>query len=151
VFWVPTPAPKRLANMPDVTSQVTGGSNPDVQAMHIVIVGLGLIGASFAAALRQAGFAGRITGVVRSSATGEQALQQRLVDAVHHDIGAAVSDADVVLLAVPMLAMEAQLQGMVATLPDAAIVTDAGSVKGYFAQLFEQPVAAGTGSSHCRC
>jgi len=84
-----------------------------VQSMHIVVVGLGLIGASFAAALKKAGFAGRITGVVRRAATGDEALRRGIVDDVHEDVAEAVRGADVVMLAVPMLAMKAQLAALV--------------------------------------
>jgi len=106
--------------------------------MHIVVVGLGLIGASFAASIRGAGFTGTLTAVVRSEASGQQALESNLVDAVSLDIAEAVKSADVVMLAVPMLAMKAQMESMQATLPDTTIVTDVGSVKGFFVEMASQ-------------
>lgn len=100
--------------------------------MHLVIVGLGLIGASFAAAVKKAEFDGRITAVVRSDASGALAVERGLADAYSLDVSAAVTDADVVMLAVPMLAMRERLNEMAKTLPAQAVVTDVGSVKGYF-------------------
>ena len=100
--------------------------------MHIVVVGLGLIGASFTAAIQKAGFTGQLTAVVRSAEAGKEAVARSLVHAYSTDLSSAVTDADVVMLAVPMLAMRAQLNAMADTLPDSAIVTDVGSVKGYF-------------------
>jgi prephenate dehydrogenase len=106
---------------------------------HIVTVGLGLIGASFTAALKKTEFSGTITAVVRNEAAGQEAVKLGLVDAYSTDIAAAVQTADVVMLAVPMLAMEQQLAAMASTLPDTAVVTDVGSVKRPFA---EQALAA---------
>lgn len=100
--------------------------------MHIVVVGLGLMGASFSAAIRKAGFEGRITAVVRNATSGENAVKRSLADAYSLDIKDAVQTADVVMLAVPMLAMRTQLDAMAPHLPNSAIVTDVGSVKGVF-------------------
>ncbi len=106
---------------------------------RIVTVGLGLIGASFTSALKKTDFSGHITAVVRNAATGQEAVDLGLVDTYSTDVASAVQTADVVMLAVPMLAMEQQLNAMAATLPDTAIVTDVGSVKQPFA---EQALAA---------
>ncbi len=100
--------------------------------MHIVVVGLGLIGASFTAAIRQAGFGGQITAVVRNELSGAKAVERSLADAFSTDVRQAVSTADVVMLAVPMLAMREQLEAIAPHLPDTAVVTDVGSVKGFF-------------------
>ena len=102
--------------------------------MHIVVVGLGLIGASFSAALRVAEFSGEITAVVRNEAAGQLAVSRSLADNYSTDIAGAVKTADLVMLAVPMLAMKQQLAAMAAHLPNDAIVTDVGSVKGYFVE-----------------
>ncbi len=99
---------------------------------RITIVGLGLIGASFALALKKSGFAGSITGVVRTARTGQRALELGAVDKIATSTADGVKDADVVLLAVPMLSMRAQLEAMRGKLPVGAIITDAGSVKGCF-------------------
>lgn len=100
--------------------------------MHIVVVGLGLIGASFTAALGEAGFSGEITAVVRNEASGKLAVSRSLAHNFSTNIADAVKTADVVMLAVPMLAMKQQLVAMAEHLPNTAVVTDVGSVKGYF-------------------
>ena len=106
--------------------------NTPMNNLRVCIIGLGLIGGSFAAALKQAGFRGHIQAVVRSTATAKLALAQGLVDAVTEDAVTAVADADVILLSVPMLAMRGQLEMLHDRIKPTAIVTDAGSVKSCF-------------------
>jgi len=96
---------------------------------HLVIVGVGLIGGSVSLALQRAGVVGRVTGVGRSRENLELAQRIGIVDAWSHDVGEAVRDADVVLLAVPMNAYAPVFAAMADTLPDRAVVTDAGSTK----------------------
>lgn len=96
---------------------------------NICVVGMGLIGGSFSSALKKAGYAGQITGVVRDSAKGAQAVERGVVDDATTDIAKAVANTDLVLLAVPMLSMRAQLEKMAPALQPHTIVTDAGSVK----------------------
>ena len=96
---------------------------------HLVIVGTGLIGGSLSLALKKAGMVERVTGVGRSRANLELAHELAIVDDWTHDIAAAVSDADMVVLAVPMTAYESVFAAMAASLPATAIVSDAGSTK----------------------
>lgn len=96
---------------------------------HLVIVGVGLIGGSVSLALKRAGIVGRVTGVGRSRENLELAEELGIVDAWTHDIAEAVADADLVLLAVPMNAYASIFSAMAETLPDLAVVTDAGSTK----------------------
>ncbi len=99
---------------------------------HLAIVGVGLIGGSFALALKAAGFEGEIVGAGRREEPLRKALQLGVIDRWCADPAAAAEGAGLVLLAVPMLAMPAVLQRIAPALPDAAVVTDAGSVKGSF-------------------
>ncbi|MDX8408413.1 MAG: prephenate dehydrogenase [Mariprofundaceae bacterium] len=96
---------------------------------HLVIIGTGLIGGSLALALRKAGAVRRVTGVGRSADNLRTALQLGIVDDWSQDIGAAVSDADVVVLTVPMGAYADVLEAMADSLPADAVLTDAGSTK----------------------
>jgi len=96
---------------------------------HLVIIGTGLIGGSLALALRQAGVVERITGVGRSAENLKQAMQLGVVDDVSHDAAAAVVDADVVLLAVPVGAYAAVFADIAEHLRADTIVTDVGSTK----------------------
>jgi len=96
---------------------------------HLVVIGTGLIGGSLALALKKAGVVERVTGVGRNRDNLELAEASGIVDGWSHDIAAAISDADVVVVAVPMAAYESVFAAMADTLPATAIVTDAGSTK----------------------
>ena len=96
----------------------------------LVIFGVGLIGGSLALALRQAGYCETIVGCSRNAAHLQQAVDLGVIDSFTLDPQAAVRDADMVLLAVPMGAMGALLQQIKPALPADAILTDAGSTKG---------------------
>ncbi|ASJ75221.1 prephenate dehydrogenase [Granulosicoccus antarcticus] len=98
----------------------------------LCIVGLGMIGGSLAGALKQANFPGKIVALVRSEATGVRGLELGLIDAFSVNAADVICDADVVMLAVPMLSMREQMQLIKEHLKPAAIVTDAGSVKAPF-------------------
>ena len=97
---------------------------------HVVIIGIGLIGGSLARALKEQGAADRITGVARSQQTLDKALELGVVDAVEQDAGAAVENADIVVLATPVATINTLLNTITDHLPEHCIVTDAGSVKG---------------------
>jgi prephenate dehydrogenase len=95
----------------------------------IVVVGAGLIGGSFALALRQAGAVSEIVGVGRTPATLEAARQRGLIDRAA-PMAEAARDADLVLLAAPVAQTEALLRELAPHLHAGCLVTDAGSVKG---------------------
>ena len=94
-----------------------------------VIIGLGLIGGSLAAALKEQGLARQVVGVARSQSTREKGLALGLVDEAHEDPAAAVAGADLVFLAVPVRAMAPVMRAMAPALGPATLVTDGGSVK----------------------
>ena len=104
----------------------------------VVIIGVGLLGGSFALALREAGLARRIVGVCRSTGTAEQALRLNVVDEAPSSAAEAVVDADLVVLATPMLTLEAILADIAPCLSDTCIVTDVGSVKLPLVNLVQQ-------------
>jgi prephenate dehydrogenase len=94
----------------------------------VVIVGVGLIGGSFARALKKAGAVRHVVGIERSAAYGERALALGIVDEVATDF-AAVADADMVLLAAPVAQTGKILAAMAPHLSPGTVVTDAGSTK----------------------
>ena len=96
----------------------------------IVIFGVGLIGGSFASALRQAGAAEQIVGVGRTAATLARAKELGLIDVASTSIEEALHDADLVLLAVPVAQTEKMLAEIKPWLQPHTVVTDAGSIKG---------------------
>ncbi|HXH72665.1 MAG TPA: prephenate dehydrogenase/arogenate dehydrogenase family protein [Mariprofundaceae bacterium] len=95
----------------------------------LVVIGVGLIGGSFALALRRAGLVRHVTGVGRGRGNLEAAQRLGIVDDWTADAAEAVKGADMVLLAVPMGAYESVLASIDGTLSPDAIVTDAGSTK----------------------
>jgi len=94
----------------------------------LAIVGVGLIGGSFALAARAAGCVGQITGVGRSRANLERAKALGVIDA-DATLAEAVRGADVVLLAMPVGATAAVLRAIAPHLHAGTVVTDAGSTK----------------------
>lgn len=97
---------------------------------HVAILGLGLIGGSVAAGIRERGLAGRITAFDQDTASLEQALDSGLVDATASSVKEAVAEADLVVVAVPVLAMEAVFAELAPVFDrDDVVVTDVGSVK----------------------
>lgn len=91
-----------------------------------------MIGGSFAAALKKAGFGGEIVALVRSESTGERGLALGIVDRFSTEPKEVIENADLIMLAVPMLSMREQMSAIAEFLGPDAIVTDAGSVKGPF-------------------
>jgi len=96
---------------------------------HLVVVGVGLIGGSFALDLRKHGLVARITGVGRGPANLNKALELGIVDAVSEDLASVAREADLVLLAVPVGAMPALFARLAPVLPAHCLLTDAGSTK----------------------
>ncbi len=95
----------------------------------LVIVGVGLIGGSLALALRQAGAVKEIVGVGRSRENLETARQLGIINRIETGLASAIKDADVIVLAVPVAAMQTTLKELAPHLPPGAIVTDVGSTK----------------------
>lgn len=93
------------------------------------IIGMGLIGSSIARAARLHGLATRIIGGDLSPDVCERALGLGLVDHMTTDLGAAVRDADLVILCVPVGAMAVVGEQIALHLKTGAILSDVGSVK----------------------
>ena len=96
----------------------------------IVVFGVGLIGGSFALALRRAEAVGEVVGFGRSTATLEQAKQLGIIDRIGTDVAAEVRDADIVLLATPVGQMAELMARIAPHLGSHTLVTDGGSTKG---------------------
>ena len=104
----------------------------------LVICGVGLIGGSLALALRQANYCQTIVGCSRNAEHLQTAVDLGVIDSFTTDPQAAVQEADMVLLAVPMGAMRRLLEQIKPALPADAILTDAGSTKGSVVAEVEQ-------------
>ncbi len=95
----------------------------------LVVCGVGLIGGSFALALKRAGDVGRVVGIGRSRAPLERALALGVIDEIAEGWADALDGADMVLLAAPVGQMDAIMAAMAPHLRPGTIVTDAGSTK----------------------
>lgn len=96
---------------------------------RVALIGLGLIASSMAHAMRARGLAGEIVGHARSAETRAVALELGFCDRVCVTAAEAVRGADLVVLAVPVGAMEAIAVEISPHLVPGATVTDVGSVK----------------------
>jgi prephenate dehydrogenase len=95
----------------------------------LVIFGVGLIGGSFAMALRQADFVRQIVGFGRSMENMSSALGTYVIDEIGMDPATAVKDADLVVLAVPVGQMGPIMAAIAPHLAPHTVVTDMGSTK----------------------
>ncbi|AFU97725.2 bifunctional prephenate dehydrogenase/3-phosphoshikimate 1-carboxyvinyltransferase [Simiduia agarivorans] len=99
----------------------------------LVVVGLGLIGSSLAAGLKQRGRVGRVLGVARRTETLQEAQSMGIIDAGAlslSELSGELVPGDVVFISVPTLAVESVLDECKACLPAGIIITDGASVKG---------------------
>jgi len=100
-----------------------------VVANRLAVVGLGLIGGSLARALRDAGVVGSISGFDSDPEQVRLARELGVIDTGAASAAEAVAGADVVVIAVPVLATQAALESCRAGLRSDATVTDVGSTK----------------------
>lgn len=101
---------------------------------RVSIIGLGLIGSSIARAVRETMPTVRLTGHDASAEVRETVRALQLCDDVADTPGAAVTDADLVILCVPVGAIGEAATALAADLPADAIVSDVGSSKSGIAQ-----------------
>ena len=95
----------------------------------IVIFGAGLIGGSFALALRKANAVGEGVGFGRSETTLQQAMQLGIIDRIGQDAAAEAGDADLILLATPVGQMAEIMARIAPHLGALTLITDGGSTK----------------------
>ena len=94
--------------------------------MKLAVIGVGLIGGSFALALKQAKAVSHVVGVGRNAANLKLALERGIIDSSAPDPATAARGADLILISTPV----AQFPAVLASLADAkAIITDGGSTK----------------------
>lgn len=93
------------------------------------LIGCGLMGGSFALALKKAGLVKRVVGYSKSPTTTERARQLGVIDVEAPSALLAVAGADIVLLAVPVSATEAALKSIKHLVTPQMLVMDVGSTK----------------------
>lgn len=116
---------------------------PPAHIQRIALVGTGLIGASIGLALYAHGFTGEITGIDTSADERAAALRIRAVSSIAGDAEqrqAALQAADLILLAVPVLAILDWTQKLASTLRPGQLVTDVGSTKAAIADAAQRLV-----------
>ena len=101
----------------------------NIKIKHLTIIGVGLIGGSFARALRQAGMVEHISGCGRSSEHLQKALDLGVIDDYFLDIKDAVKNADLIFIATPVGSFQQILSQIKNAMKEGAIITDAGSTK----------------------
>ncbi|WP_293449872.1 prephenate/arogenate dehydrogenase family protein [Planktotalea sp.] len=96
---------------------------------RVALIGLGLIASSLYWAIKRDGLAGEVTGYARSAETRETAREIGLCDRICESAVEAVEGADLVILCVPVGAMDQVAREIAPALQAGATVTDVGSVK----------------------
>lgn len=96
----------------------------------VVVIGVGLIGGSFALALKRAGVVREVVGMGRSAQALERALALGLVDSITTSAQQAMEGASLVLVAAPVAQTKAILAALLPHLQEGTVITDAGSTKG---------------------
>ena len=97
---------------------------------RLALIGCGLMGGSFALALRQAGLVAHVAGFSASDNTRRKALALGVIDSACTSAAQAAEGADLVLVAVPVRATEDTLRAIDPVLAPTALVMDVGSTKG---------------------
>ena len=110
---------------------------------RVAIIGVGLIGGSLAISLREKGLAENIIGVGRGKENLERAKELGVVDLFTHDIAEAVKDADLVVVAVPVVSSIGVIKDALKGMKKGAILTDVGSVKGALIDEIDNDVPGG--------
>src|SRR5512137_2364995 len=93
------------------------------------LIGCGLMGGSFALALKRAGLVKRVVGYSKSPSTTERAKKLGVIDVAAESALLAVSGSDIVLVAVPVAATETTLKAIRHLVEPGVLVMDVGSTK----------------------
>lgn len=104
----------------------------------VLIVGLGLIGGSFAKALKSRKVVSQVSGFDLNASECRLGLKLGVIDVIAEDLSVAVTEADLVLLAVPVKAIETVLAQIQPWLREDTLLTDVGSTKSNIVAAAEQ-------------
>lgn len=96
---------------------------------HLCVIGVGLIGGSFARAVRAEGVCNRITGVGRNLDNLQKAVDLGVIDDFSFDIIKSAQDADFIMISIPVGSYNEVLSELKDVWSDKAVYTDAGSTK----------------------
>jgi prephenate dehydrogenase len=93
------------------------------------VIGCGLMGGSFALALKRAGLVKRVVGYSKSPSTTEKAKRLGIIDTIAESALLAVSGSDIVLIAVPVAATESTFKAIRHLIEPGVLIMDVGSTK----------------------
>ena len=110
------------------------------------LIGCGLMGGSFALALKKAGLVKRVVGYSKSPTTTARALQMGVIDVEAPSALLAAAGADLVLIAVPVGATESTLKSIKHLVTPEMLIMDVGSTKTDVAQAARNALGAQVGS-----
>lgn len=110
---------------------------------RLAVIGVGLIGGSFALALRKSGAVGSVVGFDSDRSNIETALALGIIDEIATDARSAASGADVVFISVPACSISSVVREIASALVSGCIVTDGGSVKASIVRECEALVPPG--------
>jgi prephenate dehydrogenase len=96
---------------------------------RVAVIGVGLIGGSFALALKRAGACEQVVGVGRDPANLRVAIERGAIDRAESDPAQAAQGADLVLIATPVAQFANAFSRIAGSLQPRALVMDAGSTK----------------------
>ena len=96
---------------------------------RLLVIGLGLIGGSIAAASRRSTLFSEVVGYDRDPASAQLALRRGLVDSLGNELGDEVRRADMVVLAVPVIEIVDLLPSLGGWAKEGVVITDVGSTK----------------------
>lgn len=96
---------------------------------RVAVIGVGLIGGSFALALKAARACAHVVGTGREPKNLALALERGIIDSIATDVGEAVAAADLVLVAAPVAQCASLFAAIAPKLQAHAVITDAGSTK----------------------
>jgi prephenate dehydrogenase len=96
---------------------------------RVAVIGVGLIGGSFALALKQAKACAHVVGVGRDPANLKLALERGVIDSMGSDVASVAEDADLVVVTTPVAQFPRIFSQIAKKLKPGALITDGGSTK----------------------
>ncbi|MCL2760989.1 MAG: prephenate dehydrogenase/arogenate dehydrogenase family protein [Desulfuromonadales bacterium] len=110
---------------------------------NLTVIGVGLIGGSFARALKDKGAVKEITGVDIDPLNLKKALELKVIDRAETQLPASIKEADVVFIATPVRTIAGIVKQIAPFLKQGAVVTDGGSVKSEIVELCDRLIPEG--------
>ncbi len=110
---------------------------------NVTIIGVGLIGASCALALKKSGLCGTVCGYGRTEANLKQAKEQGIINEYSLEIRKACEHADLVILSTPVGLFNKIVREIRDVLKKNTLITDVGSVKGHLVNELEELIPEG--------